>query len=603
MPAFVVPTTFTASDRYSPTVMSMSRTTERFARNAQRFASDTSRLFTRPKNAVDGMLNSMTGGSFNARMIGVFGAGGLIATGLKYIIDAAGEAEAATYSFVPSTGSLENAKALTQDLYKEAEKTSFSFMGLAQPTKMLLSMGAATKESVIPTLRMLGDLAQGDAVKLERIAYQYGQVSAKGKLKSDDLKDLASHVPMMPILSKFYGKSNAWVQKEIKSGGVSFNELAAAFQKATSAGGIFFEMATQRMNSLPGQVERSSEYLQGAARELGDAMLPAVKHLVERFGQVVVRTREWATANKELVAQQADKWFDRIGNSVIWLYNNFELITTAAKWYIGALVGLKVISMAIATYQYAAATATFFWSAQMGIAAFMSGNLTRGIVANSIAFGAYTTSARIASVATTAFGWAAKLSMGEVTALIGVFTALAGAIAYVIYQENKFNDNLEKRNRDMSGRGFDEGKSALIKNYETYQKGGMSKEEALKKASLDVEKMAQSKKAEAYYMEHDAKTDYEKKLAKYKMDYATGLENAAQSSREVVSGQEKRKKRESIELIRSQSQMNEFQKVISHQKFSLQIQNDTNNTIKPKGVPKGLDVRIDSTKNYSGLDR
>lgn len=603
MPAFVVPTTFTASDRYTPTVMSMSRTTERFARNAQRFASDTGRLFTRPKNAVDGMLNSMTGGSFNARMVGLFGTGGLIATGLKYIVDAAGEAEAATYSFVPLTGSLENAKSLTQELYKEAERTSFSFMGLAQPTKMLLSMGAATQNTVLPTLRMLGDLAMGDADKLGLITLAYSQIKSMGKLTGQDANQLSQHIPILPELSKMWGVPIAKVRDLMKDGRITFSDVNKAMTSMTSQGGAFWQAAATRMLSLPGQMERLHEYIQGVAREMGEAMLPAVKRMAERFSGAAVAAKQFAIANKEILAQGADKWFDRLSGAVMFLYNNLDTAWSIAKWYVGALVGLKVISMSIATYQYAAATATFFWSAQMGVAAFMSGTLTRGIVANSIAFGAYTTSARIASIATTAFGWAARLSMGEVTALIGVFTALAGAIAYVIYQDNKFNDSVEKRNRDMSGRGFDEGKAALIKNYETYQKGGMTKEEALKMATVDVQKMAQSKKAEAYYMEHDAKTEYEKKLAKYKMDYATGLENAAQSSREAVSGNEKRKERESIEFIKNQSQLNEFQKVISHQKFSLQIQNDTNNTIKPKGVPAGMNVRIDSTKNYSGLDR
>jgi len=111
-------------------------------------------------------------------------AGG-IAIGVKY------NAEIENYatSFEVMTGSAEKAKNIVADLKKLGAETPFELKDLAKTTQLLMNYGFEAKDAQ-KKLRLLGDIAQGDAEKMNGIATAYGQMSSAGKVSLEDIKQM-----------------------------------------------------------------------------------------------------------------------------------------------------------------------------------------------------------------------------------------------------------------------------------------------------------------------------------------------------------------------------------------------------------------------------
>jgi len=63
-------------------------------------------------------------------------------------------------------------------------------------------MGIQTQD-LLPTLKSLGDVSAGLSVPLERLALNYGQVIAQGRLTGRELRDFTiAGVPLLDELAK-----------------------------------------------------------------------------------------------------------------------------------------------------------------------------------------------------------------------------------------------------------------------------------------------------------------------------------------------------------------------------------------------------------------
>lgn len=91
--------------------------------------------------------------------------------GFKAVVTAASNTENSISQFTTMLGGSEAAaRTLVNQLQILGAQTPFEFKDLADATQLLLGFGAATQGNIIPTLRMLGDLAQGDAERLQGIS-------------------------------------------------------------------------------------------------------------------------------------------------------------------------------------------------------------------------------------------------------------------------------------------------------------------------------------------------------------------------------------------------------------------------------------------------
>ena len=122
-------------------------------------------------------------GTALAGVTAALGAG--VAAGVKYNASI----EQYQTSFEVMTGSAEKAASIVQELTEIGAKTPFEMTGLADTTQLLMNYGF-TADDAMDKMMMLGDISQGSADKMNRIAMAYGQMSSAGKVQLEDVKQM-----------------------------------------------------------------------------------------------------------------------------------------------------------------------------------------------------------------------------------------------------------------------------------------------------------------------------------------------------------------------------------------------------------------------------
>ena len=224
---------------------------------------------TKLGSLAKGGLSVLTGaiGSVTAAL----GAGA--AAGLKY------NASIETYqtSFEVITGSAEKATEVIDRLKKVGAETPFELPDLADTTQLLMNYGL-TADEAMDKMMMLGDISQGSADKMSRIAMAYGQMSSAGKVQLEDVKQMieAGFNPLQEI-SESTGESMSSLYDRISKGTLSVDEITASMERATSAGGKYYQSMQKQSQTFSGMISTLKD---NAQQLLGDVVQPISDSMV-----------------------------------------------------------------------------------------------------------------------------------------------------------------------------------------------------------------------------------------------------------------------------------------------------------------------------------
>lgn len=216
---------------------------------------------------------------------------GLATMGVKYNASI----ESYETSFEVMTGSAEKAAEVIEELKKVGAQTPFELPDLADTTQLLMNYGF-TADDAMDKMMMLGDISQGSADKMSRIAMAYGQMSSAGKVSLEDIKQMieAGFNPLQEI-SESTGESMDSLYARISDGAVSVDEITASMQRATSEGGKYYqsmEKQSQTINGMISTLKDSAQQLIGGivqpitesiASELLPAAIDAMDQLTTAF--------------------------------------------------------------------------------------------------------------------------------------------------------------------------------------------------------------------------------------------------------------------------------------------------------------------------------
>ena len=193
--------------------------------------------------------------------------------GLKY------NASIETYqtSFEVMTGSAEKAAEVVERLKKVGAETPFELPDLADTTQLLMNYGL-TADEAMDKMMMLGDISQGSADKMSRIAMAYGQMSSAGKVQLEDVKQMieAGFNPLQEI-SESTGESMSSLYERISKGTLSVDEITASMERATSAGGKYYQSMQKQSQTFSGMISTLKD---NAQQLLGDVVQPISDSMV-----------------------------------------------------------------------------------------------------------------------------------------------------------------------------------------------------------------------------------------------------------------------------------------------------------------------------------
>lgn len=195
------------------------------------------------------------------------------AAGVKY------NASIETYqtSFEVMTGSAEKAAEVIDRLKKVGAETPFELPDLADTTQLLMNYGF-TADEAMDKMMMLGDISQGSADKMSRIATAYGQMSSAGKVQLEDVKQMieAGFNPLQEI-SETTGESMSSLYDRISKGTISVDEITASMQRATAEGGKYYQSMEKQSQTFSGLISTLKD---NAQQLLGEVVQPISESMV-----------------------------------------------------------------------------------------------------------------------------------------------------------------------------------------------------------------------------------------------------------------------------------------------------------------------------------
>lgn len=198
----------------------------------------------------------------------------------KIGLDYNSQMEQYTTNFTTMLGSQEAAVQKVQELKEFAASTPLSMDDLAKGTQILLAFGVESENST-GILRQLGDIALGDADKMQRLSTAFGKATAAGKVTGDTVQQMidAGWNPLIQI-SKSAGETMEETQKRMSAGKISVEELQAAMEAVTSGTGQFaggMEAASHTTQGLMSTLQDNARALVGEVfQPISDGLLGEV---------------------------------------------------------------------------------------------------------------------------------------------------------------------------------------------------------------------------------------------------------------------------------------------------------------------------------------
>ena len=427
-------------------------------------------------------------------------------------IEAAMTMEGLTAQFTVMTGSAEKAKGVISEIADFAAKTPFDKLGLSNAAKTLMAFGMEA-DKVVPTLKMLGDVAGSDQNKLNSLALVFGQIQSAGRLTGGDLLQLINQgFNPLNTLAKISGKSMAELKDAMSEGRISADMVTLAFQAATSEGGLFF-----------GNLEAQSQTLQGRISTLKDNFVTALQNMAEAFlplmkaGVDVLIAFDWTpiVATVQSVAGGIGALIENMGLLITWLKRLSPLLVL--------IFGPKLIAMittAIRSTRLYAGALAFVERAHLSAGSAANYQLTATGLLKSAMFSA-TTAAKT-------FGKAMKSAMiaalNPINVLLVGLTAIKELYDYFVGEDARAEIKASFDEVDfeefMAGGPWNKGgpEGAMAWEEKLYEMQKKSYEDMLHGIKPATEK----EKAEAAEDYKQAKENYGKYLSMYKR--ARGIE-------------------------------------------------------------------------------
>ena len=232
-----------------------------------------------PKGFRSGVkkLNTLASDALKGITTLIAGAGAALSAGAIAGVKYNAQMEQYITSFGTMLGSAEKAQNMISQIKKFAAETPFELPDLAKGAQTLLAFGTA-EEKVLPIMKMLGDVSQGNKEKFDGLTLAFAQCQSTGKLMGQDLLQMINQGfnPLNEI-SKMTGKSVAQLKEEMSKGAISAEMVAAAFEHATSEGGQFYNAMEAQSKTFSGQLSTLKDNVSSFIGELTEGLTDSLK--------------------------------------------------------------------------------------------------------------------------------------------------------------------------------------------------------------------------------------------------------------------------------------------------------------------------------------
>ncbi len=183
-------------------------------------------------------------------------------------------------------GNEQEAQKLLDTLKEMANTTPYEATDLVKATQKMMAFGISADDS-LKYLNMLGDVAMGDANKMDSLTLAFSQISASGRASMEDINQMIDQgFNPLTIIAQKTGESMGDLRDRVSAGQVSFEEIAGAFETATSEGGTFYQSMDKASQTTEGKISSLKDAFGSALGSMTEALLPFVTDAVEGLTKV-----------------------------------------------------------------------------------------------------------------------------------------------------------------------------------------------------------------------------------------------------------------------------------------------------------------------------
>ena len=201
-------------------------------------------------------------------------AGAAAGVGLIKSVNLAAAREQAQFTLSALLKSDQAANNLLNRLNKFGELTPFDIPTLRELARTMLATQFHVDE-IIPTLRMMGNLTNGNNVILKRMIINLGQIRGNAVLSTRDLREFATAgIPLAAELAKNLGVTRDVLSDMVTKRKVKFTDVMKAIKTLTTGGGQFAGIMERIQRSFSGAKGQFFDSLVVLGETLGMGVLP-----------------------------------------------------------------------------------------------------------------------------------------------------------------------------------------------------------------------------------------------------------------------------------------------------------------------------------------
>lgn len=281
-------------------------------------------------------------------------------------------------------GSVGKGNQLFQKIEQLSIKSPYDTAELLKDGQNMLSLGMA-QEKILPSMRMLGDIASGSQGKLHALTSAYAQIQSSGHLTTQTLKDMtdAGFNPLK-VISKSTGRSMASLRKDMLHGSLSAGMITKALQLATSKGGRFHDMMNRLGNTVGGKMMQLKNRITILIAQIVTTLKPVIS-IFENIGlkaigylfpviDMLTKLFKWVNQNKLsigllgiAVAALSGEFLIalvRMKAFAVWqkIVTFWTQTVTAVQWLWNAAMNANPIGIIIAAVAALAAIVIYLWN-------------------------------------------------------------------------------------------------------------------------------------------------------------------------------------------------------------------------------------------------
>lgn len=220
------------------------------------------------------------------------------------LIGSNAEMEQHTTSLEVMLGSASKASAMIEKMRDFAAKTPLTLENVISGGSLLMSYDV-DESNLIDTMTKLGDLASGNAEKMDRITLAYGQMLAKGKVTGEELMQMTeAGVPLQTALAESIGVTVEEFSKMVSKGEVGIDALNKAITGLTTGNGKFAGMMEKQSQTMQGMLSTLQDNLSEFMRKMGEGAFGEAKSALQEASDLLAEWEEDGTL---------DRWAQGVG--------------------------------------------------------------------------------------------------------------------------------------------------------------------------------------------------------------------------------------------------------------------------------------------------